>query len=57
MVLLSAGCLILTVSRAIAEPKMSVTREFVGVGCDDSYVYFYDDHQLKREPKNKATNR
>ncbi|OJV14906.1 MAG: hypothetical protein BGO21_19725 [Dyadobacter sp. 50-39] len=58
IVLLSASGLMLTVSKALASHGNGAAPDIIGVGCDNSFAYYYDAFgELRRQPLNEAKNR
>ena len=55
-VLLSGSVFVVTASRSFAREKpASSGQPLIGLGCDDSNVYYFDSqYKLKRRPKSTA---
>jgi hypothetical protein len=55
IILLSASCLMLTVSRALASPVETKYNVTIGAGVDDTFVYYFDQRaRLRKIAKSEA---
>lgn len=56
-VLLSGSVLLITASRSFAQEKTKQppAQPMIGLGCDDSNVYYFDsNYEFRRKPKSTA---